>query len=141
MTRSLKATFLFIIAFTAHVVGAQPTHPIPDYGTITADLTDYQGSFEGREFQVDNDVLTYYREGMTQAIQLELIAADHFEIMIPPGAVVQAADGHAIPTFRFKRDESGAVTSLEIVQPDGSVGATHAKTGNLLSRQDEARIN
>ena len=134
----LPAAALLLLTMAS---SAQPAHRSPDTGTIKADLTEFQGDFEGREFQVDNDVLTYYREGMAQAIQLELIGKDHFEIMIPPGAVVQTADGHAIPTFRFNRDDAGVVTSLEIVQPDGSVSATHPKTGEMHSKQDEARIN
>lgn len=108
--------------------------------TKDVDLKDYQGSYEGREFRLDGDTMTYFREGMSQSINLMLIGTDHFSIDIPPGAVVQSADGHEIPSFRFQRDEQGKVTTLEIVMPDGTVSARHPRTGDLASVQDKQKI-
>lgn len=97
------------------------TAPTPE------ELSEYVGSFEGRDFILDGSTLTYFRQGMQGAIELKLIGKDHFDIVIPPGAQVQGPAGHQIPTFKFMRSEEGVVTSLVILNPDFSEVSRHMK--------------
>ena len=97
------------------------TAPTPE------ELSEFVGSFEGRDFILDGSTLTYFRQGMPRAIDLKLIGPDHFDIVIPPGAQVQAPAGHQIPTFKFMRSEDGTVTSLVILNPDMSEVSRHMK--------------
>lgn len=106
----------------------------------SVDLAEYQGSFEGRDVQMENSVLTYYREGMQNSVELGYIGNDRFKIVIPPGAQVQSRDGHAIPEFQFNRDEEGNVVSLSFYAPSGELMATHPKTKDLRSVEEESNV-
>lgn len=104
-------------------------------------LTDYEGSFEGREFLVENGDLTYFRAGMMDSITLAVIGEDHFDIVIPPGAVVQTQGNHEIPTFQFNRDEDGNVVSLSILAPGGELMSEHPRTGDVEPVEKASPVN
>lgn len=108
---------------------------------IQPPLTDYEGSYEGRDFEVVDDVLTYFRQGMQSSIALEWIDMDHFRIIIPPGAQVQTRDGRPIPTFKFERDEDGKVIKMTILDPDGGVMGEHLRTGDVGSSTGEDTVH
>jgi len=117
---------------------AQDADHVTDVAKVqppTADeLGDFVGSFEGRDFTLEGSTLTYFRQGMQGAIELIPIGPDHFGIVIPPGAQVQAPAGHQIPTFKFLRSESGVITSLVILNPDMSEISRHMKRPEAASQ-------
>lgn len=132
----LTLTVLFLLPGSAFAQDA-----VSEAETETFDPAVYQGSYEGRDVQMENGLLTYYREGMMNSIELGYIGEDRFEIVVPPGAVVQSRDGHAIPTFRFDRDDDGKVVSLSLIAPSGELMATHPKTKELRSVEEERAVN
>lgn len=117
------ALLLFLLICTP-VANAQDTQ---SKAPTLVELQAYVGSYEGRDFSIEGSVLTYFRQGMPNAIELTRIGEDHFDIVIPPGAQIQAPAGHQIPTFKFERSENGVVTTLVILNPDGSEIARHEK--------------
>lgn len=136
----VAAAVVAILASAAmvHQTHAQETDAIPEL--TTDQLSEYQGSFEGRDIRLEGNALTYFREGMPNSISLEVIGVDHFGIVIPPGAQVQTHNNQPIPTFRFNRNEDGEVMSMAILDPSGSLISEHPKTEELGSTDDETTI-
>jgi hypothetical protein len=127
---TIEIRSVLLLAFALSLALASHAHAQVD-DSEQPPLSDYEGSFEGRDFQIESNTLTYFREGMQNSIGLEVIGDDHFAIVIPPGAVVQTRDDHPIPTFRFTRDEDGNVISLSILTPDGELMSEHPRTGDV----------
>lgn len=89
---------------------------------VATDLQEFVGSYGPRHVFIENGALHYQREGMPMAVAIEAAGVDSFVVVIPPGAQVQGPGGdHVIPAFVFRRDESGQVSSLSLVNPDGTV--------------------
>ncbi len=131
---SILFAVLMALAFIPGTVLAQ------DAEEEKIDLAEYQGSYEGRDVQLADGVLTYFRTGMQNSVELGYLGDDRFEIVIPPGAVVQAQGGHSIPEFQFNRDEDGKIVSLSFYEPTGELMATHPKTKDLRSVEEESNI-
>ncbi len=93
----------------------------------TQNLADFVGMYGDRTVGLSGSNLTFQREGMPMAVSLEQVDTDTFEIVIPPGAVVQ---GHAegdMPQLVFARNEAGKVNMLRFVMKDGTEVASSSK--------------
>lgn len=126
MNRLIPPLALFLlIGFSTRVAAQDATADKMVVETETVDLGQYVGAYGPRSITLENDRLFYMREGMPQSVALAPTGIDTFEVVIPPGAQVRGPGGdHVIPAFVFKRDESGKVTELVMVNPDGTVVGT-----------------
>ncbi len=87
-------------------------------------LKEYVGQYGPRSITISKAQLHYQREGMPRSVAMKALGDDEFELVIPPGALVRGAVDGKLPTLQFNRSPSGAIESLSIVDPDGSVRET-----------------
>ena len=97
--------------------------------STTIGLEVYTGEYGARTITMSGTHLQYQREGMPSSVQMKAVGIDEFELVIPAGAQVRGAGpGGALPTIRFNRDSDGAVESLSIVESNGTIRETAART-------------
>jgi len=136
-TRAIRSTFIILcLAFLpGRTVLAQETtgQDSGENQELEQNLEQYVGSYGPRHITFANGTLLYRRDGMPSSVSLKSLGDDSFEVIIPPGAMVQGpGGGNEIPTFVFNRSESGVVESLSLVTEDGSILATSKRAGAEL---------
>jgi len=122
-------SLLLLVIATSISSSAQSSSESTDTATAfeAQNLEDFVGRYGERTIGLSGSALTFQREGMPTAVSLKQVDSDTFEIIIPPGAIVQGhADGE-MPQLIFARNEAGKVNALRFVMKDGTEVASSPK--------------
>ena len=113
---------LMVLAFSASISHAQDSPELTEM-----QLKEYAGTYGPRTIGISGKNLTFHRDGNTVATTLKHVEADEFEIVIPPGAVVQGHGDGPLPNLHFTRNDDGVVDGLKFIMPNGQVVAESKK--------------